>query len=448
MTPFALALVLSFFCLPAACQFGNDSADGFHPDPITTGIFVLLCLFALAFGLLIIWTFVALFTSRGHRSPYAFLLPTLIFFSWSNALYMALIVLENIPSLSSFSDGLPVLLIPVLAFLSNMFNNWGVVLLFLAVIAIVWNRERELRTATEGKFGGHHPALISVHAILASLVFIFGTASEAYNLDTNVKYYLTDELRLGSAIHHRIVVYQQLYYTYISFAIFTAIDVVVSSILSWKSWKNAAIPDKITNMILYGVVPLYSLLSLVFMIFTIMFSDDGLPRSAGIAVFEGASLANTLLATSLILSIVVVILTMSIRKSNWTVGGVEPPKQQYYVPQPQYMYASPPQVAQAGYYVAGPQQPVADPQAQESQPGSYNPGSPPMPQPGSYAPGPAPIQHGQYAESRPGSYAPSLPAAMMSAPGSHSPPQSIQGQPIPVHGQPVHTSEKTGLHVA
>ncbi|KAJ7130213.1 hypothetical protein C8R44DRAFT_731771 [Mycena epipterygia] len=428
---FALPLVLSSLFLPAACQFGDEGADGFHPDPITTGIFAILCIFVFAFGVLNIWTFVALLSSRGHRSPYAFLLPTLTFFAWSNGAYIAIIVLENIPSLE-FSDSLPVLLLPALNLVSNLFNDWAVVLQFLAVIAVIWNRETALRTATEGKFGGHHPALTVVHAALAALTFIFGTAAEAFNMDTNVRFFTTDDFDDSDKLHHQVVVYQQLFYVYTSFAILTAVDVAVSTGLLWRAWRKAAISDKITNIMLYAVVPVYTLLSLVIMIFTILFSPSGLPDTASASTIESASLANTLLATLLSIIVIIIILIMSTKKTNWNAGGVgDPPKQQYWAPQPQYVYAAPPQVSQAGYYVAGASQPVQYAPSQESRAASYAPGSPPM-------------QHTQYAptheSSAHASYNAGSPPPMQTSQGSYSPPQSTQGPPV----QP----EKTGLHVA
>ncbi|KAJ7481553.1 hypothetical protein FB451DRAFT_1236354 [Mycena latifolia] len=412
---FPLTVVLSSLFLPAACQSlsGGDDVDfsdeGFHPDALTSGIFALLCIYAVAYSVLIIWTFVALVTGRGHRSPYAFLLPTLVFFAWSNAAYIGIIIIENIPAVY-YSDSLPVMLLPSLRFVSNLFNDWAAMLQFLAVIAVIWNRETTLRVATEGKFGGHHPALITLHVTLASLIFALGTAAEAYNMDTTVQYYVTrpDDLRfLRGELHHRIIVYQQLFYAFSSFAILSAIDVVVSSVLLWRAWKKAAIPDKATNIVLYALAPLYAALSLMVMIFTIIFSPSGLPNSVTLTTFEGASLASTLLPTVLSFAVITTILVLSLKKANWNAGGVaDPPKQQYWAPQPQYMYAAPPQ------------------------PGYYPQGAQPM----QYAP----------QDARPGSYIPGSPPSMHATPGSYTPPQSVSSQGQPVQQVP----EKSGFHLA
>ncbi|KAJ7094077.1 hypothetical protein B0H15DRAFT_151783 [Mycena belliarum] len=447
---FSFAIVLfSSLILPAACQFsgGDDDAEstGFHPDPLTAGTFALLCIFAVCYSVLIIWTFVALVTSRGHRAPYAFLLPALVFFAWSNATYIALIILVNIPAIV-FSDDLPPLLVPALTFVNYLFNDWGLVLIFLAVIAVIWNRESALRAATEGKSGGHHPALIAVHATLAALVFILGTAAEGYNMETNVRYYLRDDderrFLTRRQLARRIITYQQLFYAFSSFAILMGVDVIVSATLLWRAWKNAAISDKVTNIMLYVVAPLYGLLSLVIMIFTIVFSPSGLPRSAGRAAFESASLANVLLATGLLLAVATTLLVLALRKRNWTPGGAAPPMQQqpYWAPQPQqYTYAAPPPGTQSGYvhghfphgppmaFAPGPGpavDPTLAPQAPPAARNSY-----------AYASGPStPQGPSPYAPPRPGSYyshasshAPASPPLASAVPGGYTPPASAYG---------------------
>ncbi|KAJ7177996.1 hypothetical protein C8R46DRAFT_1212720 [Mycena filopes] len=440
---FALTLVLSSLFLPASCQFDDDGVQG---------LFAILAIFSLVYSGLLIWTFIALFTSRGHRAPYALLVPTLIFFAWSNAAYIALVILENIPSLRFFSDTLPVLLLPALGFVLNLFNDWAIILQFLVVIAVLWNRENALRLASDGKSGGHHPALIAVHATLAGLMFILGTASEALNMDINVKYYTTDYfLDNPDALDHRITVRNQLNYAYMSFAVLTAVDVAVTTVLLWRAWKKntARSSDKITNVMLYAVLPLYSLLSLLLMIFTIVFSTSGIPPTASATAFESASLADELLVTLLSFAVIVVILVLSIRKVDWTHDGVEPPKPQYWAPQPQFMYGGAPAQGPpaAGYYAAQPMPYGPGSQPQQPMPMHYG-GQPQAQEPYQE---PYPGAHARLSgyESTPGGYTPPAhdPPSMgthasASSPGGYSPPpHSVQ------QGQAVNR-EKTGFHVA
>ncbi|KAJ7822360.1 hypothetical protein B0H13DRAFT_2127130 [Mycena leptocephala] len=412
-----------------------------------------------------IWNFVALLISRSHRAPYACLLPTISFFSLSNAAFIAEIILGIIPALgaSSIFSELPTLP-ATLSFVGNLFNNWAVVLQFLVLIAVLWNRETQLRVATDGKFGSHHPALIPLHATLATLTFIFGTATEAYNMDTNVKFTQIDSFDLDTEglFEHRDNVRLQLYYAYNAFAVLTAVDVAVTTSLLWCSWRKAGMSDKvpdflshflmlcvltrpqITNLMLYAVVPLYSILSLLLMIFTIVFSPVGIPNFTSFAAFQGANLASHLLLTGFSITILFIVLFMSVKKVWWNLGGVGEPsqQQQYWTPQLQYVYAAPPQVTQAGYYVAEPGQsmPYGQPQMYPAQ------GAPPMqhvqyaqPQPYESSPGSYTLASPPSMQASPGLYTPASPPPIQASPGSYTPPQSDQGTLV--------SQEKTGFHV-
>ncbi|KAJ7291235.1 hypothetical protein C8J57DRAFT_1271889 [Mycena rebaudengoi] len=355
-----LSILALVFC-------GGDDPDdepsaGFHPDSLAGGLFAILCIFALTYSALIIWTFVALIMSRGHRAPYAVLFPTLLFAGWSNAVYMGMILIENIPSLHSFSDSIPDLLLPTMGFVTNLFNYWSLVLLFLTTVLVILNRETALKTASEGKSGGHKPALLAVHIALAALTWIFGTAAEAYILDTNVQFYTGDLARLlfRSRLKHRIMITQALTYVFWSFAVLMGVDVAVSTVLLSRAWRGAEISDKITKVMLYVIVPLWALLSLVNMIFAIIFSPSGLPTNSTLQAYQGAALANSLLAVGLGFGIIITLLFMSAKRTFWTSGGAATHGKYIYAAQPQYMHASPAPApggtAQPGFYDPNPQQ--------------------------------------------------------------------------------------------
>jgi hypothetical protein len=136
------------------------------------------------------------------------------------------------------------------------------VLQFLVIIAILRNREIALRTATDGKFGGHHRALTALHVTLAMFTFIFGTAAEAYGMDTSAKFAeiniagfrsITPTLsgvypfvNLHGEYQHRLNVCQQLSYVFNTFAILMVIDVAVTTALLWQAWKKTGMSDKVT----------------------------------------------------------------------------------------------------------------------------------------------------------------------------------------------------------
>jgi len=60
------------------------------------------------------------------------------------------------------------------------FTNWAIILLFfLSIIAVLWNRETVLHTATEGKAGGHNPIFTVIYVILALTLLVLGTAGRS-----------------------------------------------------------------------------------------------------------------------------------------------------------------------------------------------------------------------------------------------------------------------------
>jgi hypothetical protein len=176
---------------------------------------------------------------------------------------------------------------------------------------------------------------------------------------TTVKYNNLDlfelqEFGLDGDFKHRRLVQQQLFYVFNAFAVLMVIDVAVTTALLWRAWKKAGMPDKITNLMLYVLVPLYSIYGLLLMIFTIVFSPSGLPDTSAPTVFESADIASSVLITGTIIAIFFFILSMSGRKPYWNPGGVGlPPKQQqYWAPQAPYVYGSPVQVSQGTRHCA------------------------------------------------------------------------------------------------
>jgi hypothetical protein len=161
-------------------------------------------------------------------------------------------------------------------------------------------------------------------------------------MDTNVKFTQIDSFDLDTEglFEHRDNVRLQLYYAYNAFAVLTAVDVAVTTSLLWCSWRKAGMSDKvpdflshflmlcvltrpqITNLMLYAVVPLYSILSLLLMIFTIVFSPVGIPNFTSFAAFQGANLASHLLLTGFSITILFIVLFMSVKKVWWNLGGV------------------------------------------------------------------------------------------------------------------------------
>nr|GAT47514.1 predicted protein [Mycena chlorophos] len=408
----ALFLALA---LPAAAQ--SDDAtwyDAFSPDPLTMGIFVIGCIWAFCFVVLSIWNFVDLLMARGHRAPHALLLPTIVFFGWSNALYLARIVINSSANFD-FADSLPYLTRPALRFAGNLVGDWGSVLFFLAIIAVAWNRETALGKTTEGRTTAHHPALIALHAVLAFLMFVLNTAAEGYVMNLNVEVYNGDfftsvggEEKLQSHANTA----NNLFYAGQSFIVLSFIDVLITSIVLWRGWRAAGISDRVSNLLLYAITPLYCLMSLFTMIFLIVFSPHGLPATTGLDGLEGADLADQLLPTLCAIVILFLMVLAGAKKSWWGEDEFKYPAQAWAAQQPNSHYMANPE-PQTGYYT---------PPVQGAQ--TYAPAA---------APASAPTPAEPVYESAVGGYTPSEPGH--SAVGGTGPYSQQRG-------------EKTGLHLA
>ncbi|KAF7319447.1 hypothetical protein HMN09_00283200 [Mycena chlorophos] len=391
----ALFLALA---LPAAAQ--SDDAtwyDAFSPDPLTMGIFVIGCIWAFCFVVLSIWNFVDLLMARGHRAPHALLLPTIVFFGWSNALYLARIVINSSANFD-FADSLPYLTRPALRFAGNLVGDWGSVLFFLAIIAVAWNRETALGKATEGEDEGTPPCLDCAACRI-------GVPHE-YNGDFFTSIAGEEELQSHANTANN------LFYAGQSFIVLSFIDVLITSIVLWRGWRAAGISDRVSNLLLYTIAPLYCLMSLFTMIFLIVFSPHGLPATTGLTGLEGADLADQLLPTLCAIVILFLMVLAGAKKSWWGEDEFKYPAQAWAAQQPNSHYMANPE-PHTGYYT---------PPVQGAQ--SYAPAAAP-------ASGPTPAE--PVYESAVGGYTPSEPGhSAVGGTGPYSP----------------HRGEKTGLHLA
>ncbi|KAK7019858.1 hypothetical protein R3P38DRAFT_2782164 [Favolaschia claudopus] len=369
---FFLASILLSFALPAVCRQFTDvgtrlgNASVFHPDPLTAVLLGFIGLFTLLYIATLVRTNYAL---RGHPCPRAFrfLTSAISMFLFSNIIYIVTLILNNTPPVdgaSGYWSGLPFMLTPTLSFVINLFEKGGIVLQFLTIVSVIWHRETALLNTSEGKYGGHPGTLIIIHTALVVMTCVFGIASEAYSLDFYVKVSQGSRLK-GQEYLHRALVRQQLGYVFNAFAILMTVDVAVTTILLRRGWTKARVSDKITNSFLSALVPIYSVYGLLLMIFTITFSPSGLGAVITFTAYEGLLLAHTILISGSRVAILSFIVYLCNHKSFWMSSGdaqagsssaaepstntVPPPAPQYEASQ-HYIYASPPEVPQAGYY--------------------------------------------------------------------------------------------------
>ncbi|KAJ7628508.1 hypothetical protein FB45DRAFT_1059255 [Roridomyces roridus] len=325
---------VSYFASPSTSQFERARLErkaevtrravclrqyeesGFRPDPLTKGIFIVVCILALAYAFLGIWNIVALTKTRNPRLAYTLLLAAILFAAWSNAAYLCLIVLENIRS-AYYTRSYPILLIPVLSFLEYLFGKWAAVLLFLAIISIIRNRETALFNGTKGKFGAHR--LTRLHLALALLAFVFATAAEGLDIDSRIKFY-HGVISLDTA-DHRVDIAQRLYYVSTAFEILAAFDVLLAAVLLWRAYQAAAIPDKITNLTLLAIAPVFALHGLLYLIFTVLYSPKGINKvGARLTTLETMDLLDLLFLRACSFTVMILVLSLSRLEVNWNLG--------------------------------------------------------------------------------------------------------------------------------
>jgi len=186
------------------------------------------------------------------------------------------------------------------------------------------------------------------------------------------------ETELQIWLDQRRKVWHALDYSFNSFVIVTGVVVLVSTIQLWNAARASHIRDKITDRMLYVVAPLYALYTLFTLIFTIVFSERGLPATITQTTYEGAILAMNLLLLLSYFAVAFALVLMSISRANWDIPGatVQPtnvPTQQYWQQPTQPYYG---QQQHMQHYNA---QPIGQLTY------SYN-----GPQPVSYAPAPQP----------------------------------------------------------
>lgn len=110
---------------------------------------------------------------------------------------------------------------------------------------MLWNRESAIAIATEKEFGRHIIAFAIVYAILATLLFVFGTAGLAVYavawhelLDPN----FSDLNRITYLFH----VSEDLeFYLFNSLLVLTGVVVVVSTVVHRRATRTAGITDKV-----------------------------------------------------------------------------------------------------------------------------------------------------------------------------------------------------------
>jgi len=143
----------------------------------------------------------------------------------------------------------------------------------------------------------------------------------------------------GTWFDQRLKLGNNLIYGFNSSVVLTGAVVVVSTILLRRAGRAAGITDKvvilrtaavsivhfyflqIANTMLFVVIPLYTAYTLSTLIFTIVFSDSGLPNTSSQTTLESATVANNLLLLSSYFAVSFMLVLMSANRANWNIQG-------------------------------------------------------------------------------------------------------------------------------
>lgn len=176
--------------------------------------------------------------ARNHRSPYGFLLAAIIL---SFLVHIDNIVFIVITDWSR--------LIIALGGMSLLFNNWATLLLFLTLVAFLWDRENAIRVMTGGSAGRRNPAVIALHAVLAVLILVLGTAGPAVYINAYMRY-VDGNMTWYSFLKQRKV-REELKDAYAAFVVLAGVDIAVSTIVLWSTCRTIRVTDKVCKYSAY-----------------------------------------------------------------------------------------------------------------------------------------------------------------------------------------------------
>jgi hypothetical protein len=192
-------------------------------------------IFAFLFVLQIVHCCIATLVMRGHRLPYLVLLPTILFTTIS---LLAILSYTAVFASAGGTINLRTDLIGVFLF----FRNWSLTLIFVAIIAFLWEREATICARSNGK---RNVPLLMVHLALIALLFIFGTAHAASN--SSLRHDAARGLSRANTLAYirRIKTTNGLAYTFFAILILSAVDVIVTAFTVSKAAKNGPKSDKV-----------------------------------------------------------------------------------------------------------------------------------------------------------------------------------------------------------
>jgi len=192
----------------------------------------IFCLFTFAFFTLMAWCFVAVVQARGHRSPYTFPIPALIFSLIGNAINISRLTSSDPINIFRFNS---ILFHSMLGAVQYLFTNWANPFPYLSIIAVVWNRETKICAATGGKAGQHNYVVTGVNTILVVLLFVTGATGPALLLKHGT----------GDRSPHFQNVINAMFYSSCSLLILTEVTVIISAVSLQRASHVEGVADKV-----------------------------------------------------------------------------------------------------------------------------------------------------------------------------------------------------------
>jgi hypothetical protein len=134
--------------------------------------------------------------------------------------------------------------------LSQLFGNWNLVFLYIALVAFLWDREGAICIASGGKAGGHNVIRTVIHVILILLTLALGTATAGVLVNARVQYLSNHAITLSS-YREQLQTSNNVNYAFSAFSCITSISFFVSALLLHKASCKAGVKDTVMAFLMF-----------------------------------------------------------------------------------------------------------------------------------------------------------------------------------------------------
>lgn len=203
--------------------------------------------FAVLYFVALILNIICLFKVDGHRAPYGVLIPVQLLLAFACLANTTLTIVDNIDELP------PWRVYAAMQAISSLFTNWGLALLFVALVLVVQERQDKYRMLTKRDsivLGQRVMVTIAGSHLLFSVVFGLGTTTGV--MATNAYNALSGS---GERFQKRYDVYRNTLYASQAFYYITAGFLIYLALSLFKLMRSTHVADTVS------FVPPFSLFS-------------------------------------------------------------------------------------------------------------------------------------------------------------------------------------------